>query len=137
MVFSSTVAGMAGMLTFVSNLPDALKTLRLHSLSKGISTLTVAIPFLIAVSSAFLGGLLALSEGWSYWEGFRFVFGAACGLGTPLTNVNPVTFRGRLISGILPCFDFSSSLFPFVFLIPFLSLSLLIILKNSRYLLFF
>lgn len=95
MVFSSTVVGMAGMLTFVSNIPE---TFKLHSLWRGMFALTVVIPICVALSSLVLGSILALAEEWTVWEGFRFVMGAACGLGTPLTSVNSISIRGRLLS---------------------------------------
>jgi len=89
-VFSSTVVGMAGMLAFVSNLPEKLQ---LGTLRRGVLALFVGVPICICATCFVSGAFMAWAEEWS-------LLGTTCGLGNPLTTVNPAEWDGRLLAVI-------------------------------------
>ena len=102
MVFGSTVVGLAGMLAFVSDLPEKLQ---LGSLRRGLLALFVGVPIGICVACALTGIFMAWAEEWTFWEAFRFTMGTTCGLGTPLTAVNPTEYSGRLLAVVCGMFS--------------------------------
>ena len=98
LVFASTIVALSGMLAFVGNLPDRLG---LTTVWKGALALVVVIPVAVCAACAMFGAIVALSEGASFDEGFRFVISTVCGLGNPLTAWSPTTTHASIINVVL------------------------------------
>ena len=72
----------------------------------------VLVPVALLVLTSALGGVLAVTEDWTWLTGFQFVFSVQCGLANPLgqaNNVNPVTDFGRLMTGLVAAYTLTFS----------------------------
>lgn len=98
LVFASTIVAMSGMLAFVGNLPDKLG---LTTVWKGALALLLVIPAAVCAACAMFGVVIALFEGATFDQGFRFVISTVCGLGNPLTAWAPTTTHASIINVIL------------------------------------
>lgn len=98
LVFASTVIALSGMLAFVGNLPDRLG---LTTVWKGALALLVVIPAAVCAVCAMFGAIVALAEGTTFDEAFRFVVSTVCGLGNPLTSWAPTTTHASIINVVL------------------------------------
>jgi len=93
MLLSLTAFGMAAMMPFTRDVVERTPRTR-GALARA---LMIYIPMILIVASLAAGGLLALSEGWSWYNGFLFMMGAFCGLPDPLIETAPVTGLGQFI----------------------------------------
>jgi len=98
LVFASTIVALSGMLAFVGNLPDKLK---LNTMWKGLLALLIVIPAAVCAACAAFGAIVAVAEGATFDQGFRFVISSVCGLGNPLTTWAPTTIHASLINVVL------------------------------------
>jgi hypothetical protein len=69
-----------------------------------VIALGFVIPLLVAIIAFVFGSILAAAEGWNVVDGIYYVFGNLLGLGTPLTNVTPLTVMGDMIDIIISSF---------------------------------
>lgn len=98
-VFNAVIVGLSGMLAYTASIPG-----RFHiekSSLRGIFMLVVGIPIMLFAFAAGFGGLMALGEGWSWWNGCLFVVSAVAGLGNPLTANNPASIHGKILSVVI------------------------------------
>uniref|UniRef100_A0A7S2CBQ4 Uncharacterized protein n=1 Tax=Octactis speculum TaxID=3111310 RepID=A0A7S2CBQ4_9STRA len=102
LLFSSTVVGVCGMLYIISDLPAffILDHPR-HGNKRAALAVFCVIPLVIQLACLIFGVILAAFEKWAISDGFLYVLSAVCGLGTPMTNVNPENFHGRVLGVIL------------------------------------
>ena len=83
------------MLAFVSDLPERY---HLNTTGRSLAALFIGVPLFIVLSSVVMGGMLALAEGVSLWNGFRYTIGIACQLGNPLTDIELESAIGRIVA---------------------------------------
>lgn len=65
-----------------------------------LATLYVGMPLFLIIMSWTVGGIMAVVEGWSWYDGFLYMMSSALGLSTPLTSVAPVSAVSNLIECI-------------------------------------
>ena len=73
-----------------------------------VIALGFVIPLLLAINATVFGSILAAAEGWHVKDGIYYVFGNLLGLGTPLTNVTPLTVMGDVLDIIISSFALGS-----------------------------
>lgn len=64
----------------------------------------ILIPLSVGVTAGVFGSILAKFEGWSVKDGVFYVIGNLLGLGTPLTDVLPLTLAGDVFDIIISSF---------------------------------
>lgn len=90
MLLCATVMALSSQLSFIMVLTDAMP----ESTSGLLRYLFVFVPLILIILSVFTGGVMALIEEWSFFDGFIFMCGASSGLSNPLISQTPETALG-------------------------------------------
>jgi hypothetical protein len=95
---TGTVIGVAGNMVALNNFTEVYNNRSRYTLCSLAVYVAVLTPFCCAVLSAVFGGLLALSEGWSFAQGFLYVAGNIAALQNPLVDNTPETNFGEILT---------------------------------------
>ena len=71
LTLAAGIIGLAAIMSMSSSLPDLLGTV--DSPARGFAAIFVFVPAMVLLACVFLGGVLALLEGWDFLNGFKYL----------------------------------------------------------------